>query len=110
MGRKRNPEGMLRRAQMLRQEHEVARTLALHLVECAMKIREAEMLEREVREMRAKNGSRDARIVRVALANPEMSTKQVAERFGTSQGAVTKVLGDAGVHKGDTNGRWKRDP
>lgn len=104
------PERAMHRVRELRQDHAAARTAGLTLLACAVLIREAETLEREVHSMRAKLAVRDGRIARVALDNPEITQRELGERFGISWQAVAKVLQDAGVTKSNSglDARWEK--
>ncbi len=103
-----HPERAALRARELRREHLVARAADFSLVECAVLIREAEVLEWEIREVKAKCKERDIRIAKCALGNPDLSLRDLAERFGLGVQAVAAVLGDAKITKGDLNGSWHK--
>lgn len=48
-------------------------------------------------QIREAERQRNGRIVRAYLADPELTMKQIASRFGCDPTTVTKVLADAGV-------------
>ncbi len=47
---------------------------------------------------------RDARIVKAARENPDMSRRQIGERFGVTSSVVTKALEAAGIPRCERRG------